>query len=463
MAKIFTPHEYQHLMIQFILDHKRGALLAGMGMGKTPSTLTAVDAMQLSGALWRPTLVLAPLKVARSTWPKEAGKWHHLRGMEIQPIIGTPEERLSALRNTNASVFTMNYENLEWLVNHFGKKWPFQMVIPDESTRIKSFRLRKGGKGAAALGKVAHNLTEFWLNLTGTPAPNGLIDLWGQQWFIDKGERLGDTFGKFTERYFKQVKRGSFFDLQPYSFAQEAIQDKLSDCCLSLKAEDWFDIDDPIEQDIEVEMPKKAQRQYKEIEKQFFTEVNGKDIEALSASAKSVKLLQFASGAVYDEEKQWHTVHDEKLDALESVIEQFNGEPVLVSYHWKSDLARLQKRFKKGRVLDADPQTEDDWNAGKIPLLFAHPQSAGHGLNLQDGGRVLVFFSHWWNLEEYQQIIERIGPTRQMQAGHPRAVYIVNLVAKGTMDRLVINRRREKKTVQEILMEALKYGIPSGS
>lgn len=458
-SKNFTPRPYQNLILSHEIGIKRSNVWAGMGMGKTVATLTALEDLFMSGSETQPALVLAPLRVASSTWPDEAVKWNHLRNIDVQPIIGTAKERMAAIKNTNASVFTINYDNLVWLVEIFGEHWPFGTIIADESTRLKSFRLRKGGKRAAALAKVAHKHVHRWVNLTGTPSPNGLIDLWGQAWFVDQGQRLGRTYSAFTSRWFNNIQfpGQQWSKLEPWPFAQEQMQDALRDVTISLDAADWFDIEEPIHNIIKLELPTKARKQYQEMEKEMFLELEHEGIEALNAAAKTVKCLQIASGAIYtDDSKNWVELHDAKIQALESIISESGGMPILVAYHWKHDLERLLKAFPKGRNLDADPQTLRDWNTGKIPILFAHPASAGHGLNLQDGGNVLVFFSHWWDLEQYQQIIERIGPTRQIQAGYNRPVFIHHLIAAGTMDEVVMERRNSKREIQDLLLEAMK-------
>lgn len=452
----FAPHPYQQLIIEHQLDLPRGAIYAGMGMGKTISTLISLDLLELVEP--GPTLVLAPLRVAASTWPDEARKWNNLRNVEVSAIVGTPQERKAALRRP-ANVFTINYDNLPWLIETLGNKWPFRKVVADESTRLKSFRLRQGGKRAQALAKVAHSKVSRFVELTGTPSPNGLQDLWGQMWFIDRGERLGRTFSAFKERWFQAVPGGDgYHQIRPLPFAQTQIEDAVRDVCLSLDARDWFDIDEPIVSVVRVPLPTKARNLYRSMEREMFMQIDGHEVEAFTAATKTIKCLQLASGAAYvgENSEQWAEVHDAKLQALESIIEEAAGMPVLVAYHFKSDLARLLKAFPRGRHLDKNPQTIRDWNAGKIPVLFAHPASAGHGLNLQDGGNILVFFSHWWDLEQFQQIVERIGPTRQKQAGHDRPVFIYHIVAEDTVDELVMARRESKREVQDLLLEAMK-------
>lgn len=425
-------------------------------MGKTSSTLCALDIAYLSGHYDAPTLVIAPLRVAQSTWPDEVKKWD-FANIDIQPIVGAKENRLRALQNNQANVFTTNYENLPWLVETLGDKWPFKQVIADESTKLKSFRLRGGGVRAASLRSVAFKKVNFWQNLTGTPAPNGLIDLWGQNWFIDGGQRLGRTMSAFTDRWFNKVPIGDFYKIIPAAFAQEQIQAALQDICITLEAKDWFDISDPVVTPIYIDLPDKLQRQYKQLEREMFLEFNGSDIEALNAASKTIKCLQFANGAIYtDSNNNFTEVHDLKIQALESIVNEANGMPVLVAYHFEHDKVRLLKAFRQARLLDNDPQTIRDWNAGKIPILLAHPDSAGHGLNLQYGGNILVYFAHWWNLESSDQILERIGPTRQAQSGYDRPVFVYEIITRGTVDEDVIERKKTKRSMQDILLESMK-------
>lgn len=457
-ARDFTPHAYQHHIIDHITDVARCGVWAGMGLGKTVSTLTALTHLELVEPVY-PTLVIAPLRVAASTWPDEVAKWRHLSGIRVSPIVGTAAARRAALKS-KAEVYTINYENIPWLLEELGGRWPFRRVVCDESTKLKGFRLRQGSKRARALARVAHTAVDSFVELTGTPSPNGLVDLWGQAWFLDKGERLGKSFDAFKSRWFQSVQVGAdrhAVRLDPLPFAQEQIEDRLRDLCLSLDARDYFDLDEPIVNVIRVELPTKARQLYKQMEKEMFLSIEGADVEAFNAASRTMKCLQLANGAIYtDESGTWSEVHDVKLQALGEIVEEAAGMPVLVAYHFKSDLARLQKAFPKGRHLDQDPQTLRDWNAGKIPVLFAHPASAGHGLNLQDGGNILAFFGHNWNLEEFQQIIERIGPTRQKQAGHDRPVFIHHIVAHDTVDEIVMARRESKREVQDLLMEAMK-------
>lgn len=458
----YVPRPYGSLITDFELSVPRCAIWASMGLGKTVTTLTAAEAfMYLEGGK---TLVLAPKRVALSTWPAEAYKWDHLKDLRISPIIGSPKERITALQ-TPADIYTINYDNIAWLIEQFpDNRWPFPNVIADESTRLKSFRIRQGGKRAGLLGRVAHSKIRRFVELTGTPSPNGLQDLWGQMWFLDGGKRLGRTYSAFTERWFRPKMDGH--GVEPLAHAQGEITELLKDICLTVDAKDWFDLKEPIETNVYIDLPSAARKLYKDMEREMFMMIEEHEVEAFNAAARTQKLLQLASGAVYinpevymDAQpgaKFWKTVHDEKLDALEDIIEEAAGMPVLVAYHFKSDLARIQKRFKQARILDANPQTIDEWNAGQIPILLAHPQSAGHGLNLQHGGNILVFFSHTWNLEDRLQIIERIGPVRQLQAGYDRPTFIYNIVARGTADEMVIERVKTKAEVQDLLKAAMK-------
>lgn len=458
--RAFTARPYGALISNHILDTARCGIWAGMGMGKTVSTLNALDLLELVEP--GPALVCAPLRVAQSTWPDEAAKWQHLRNVDVTPIVGDVKAReRAALRafDFSASVFTINYENLPWLVDlleRWKRPWPFRKIVADESTKLKGFRLRQGTQRARALGRVAHKHAAHFVELTGTPSPNGLQDLWGQAWYLDQGQRLGRTFDAFRQRWFRPSFDG--YGIEPLPFAQEQIEDAMRDLCLSLDARDWFDLKEPIVNMIRVDLPAKARALYDDMEKAMFAQIGEHEVEAFNAAAKTMKCLQLANGAAYigEDGTLWAEVHDIKLQALDEIIEEAAGMPVLVAYHFKSDLARLLKAFPKGRQLDKDPQTLRDWNAGKIPVLFAHPASAGHGLNLQDGGNILVFFSVNWNLEEHQQIIERIGPTRQMQAGHDRPVFIHYILARDTVDEIVLARIETKREVQDLLLEALK-------
>jgi SNF2 family DNA or RNA helicase len=453
MAIDFNAREYQSLIVSYIQENRRCAVWSSMGTGKSVSTATALEDLSLTEDVY-PVLIVAPLRVARTTWPQEYQKWNHLKHRRVVTICGALKERQAALR-MKADVYTVNFEQLEWLVEHFGDKWPFRSVVVDEATKLKGFRLRQGTRRAKALARVAHTKIKRIILLTGTPSPNGLQDLWGQMWFVDKGDRLGRSYDAFKQRWFRASHTG--FGVEATEQAQEQIQKALGDVCITIDAADWFDLKEPIVNIIKVDLPPAARVLYKNMEKQMFMDLEGSQIEALNAAAKTQKCLQIASGAAYVEGgPQWKKIHDEKLNALEEILEEAAGMPVLVAYNFKSDLARLLARFPQGRHLDKKPETIDAWNAGVIPIMFAHPASAGHGLNLQDGGNILVFFSVNWNLEEHQQIIERNGPVRQLQAGHNRPVFHHFILAADTVDELVLERLQTKREVQEILLKAMK-------
>lgn len=450
----FCPHDYQRAITSWIVDHDRCNVWSGMGTGKTGATLAALQALDMVANPF-PALVLAPLRVARTTWPGECQKWAAFNQLMLLDWSGS-----SQFPTGTPDIVAVNYDNVAALVAQ-RPDWPWRTVIADESTRLKSFRLKQGGKRASALGKVAHKHTRRWVNLTGTPAPNGLIDLWGQQWFVDAGQRLGRSFDAFERRWFAWRRHD---DDNPYARtrfllpgAEEQIYQKLSDCTITVRAEDFMDLPPLVENVVPVELPPKARKHYRELERELFTQLEGHEITAVNAAAKTMKCLQAANGALYvNPEGDWKGLHDEKIEALGSILEEAAGTPVLVAYHFKSDLERIQRAFPFARTLGADGTAIEEWNAGRIPLLLVHPASAGHGLNLQDGGNILAFFGLWWDLEQHQQVIERIGPTRQLQSGRRRSTYVHYIVAEGTVDEIVLKRLKTKRSVQDLLLEAMK-------
>jgi SNF2 family DNA or RNA helicase len=442
-------HDYQREGVQLIQQHRRLALWMPMGGGKTVVTLTALSDLSLTDDVY-PILALAPKRVAVETWPAIPKEWKHLRHLRIVYVGGTARERVAALK-VPADVYTMSYDNLPWLRTHLGEGWPFKTVVADEASRLSGFRLRQGSKRARALGQVAHTWCSRFIELTGTPSANGLQKLWGQAWFVDKGARLGATFSAFEQRWFRKGYDG--YSLVPYDHAQAEITEKLSDVCFTIRG---LSVDEPVVSPVYVTLPAKARETYAAMERDFFAELASGEIEAGNAAAKTQKLLQLCSGAVYDEEGDWHEVHDAKLDALESIVEEANGANVLVAYNFRHDIARVKKRFPKARVLAEDDKAVKDWNDGKISMLLAHPASAGHGLSLQHGGNILAFFGVNWNLEEHQQIIERIGPMRQKQSGYDRPCLVYPILARDTVDDVVMERLKTKATVQELLLKAME-------
>lgn len=460
MRRVYQPRAFADSVVKHFGDQPRCALWGKPGIGKSILTLTHLEVLHNVLGEDRPTLVVAPLRVARDGWAKESAKWEHLKGFEVVPITGTLEERKAALRK-QAPVYTTNYEQLPWLVETLGKKWPFATIVADEATKLKGFRLRQGTQRAQALAKVSHTQVERFIQLTGTPASNGLEDLWGQVYYLDAGQRLGRTFSAFRDRWFRPVKAGDFHNYRATDYAQGEIQERLADICLTLDPKDWFDLKDPIVNVIEVELPKSARVKYKEMERELFTMIADKEVEAMSAAAKSQKCLQMANGAVYlDPERYgtgtWVEVHTEKLDALGELVEETGDDPLLVIYYFKSDLARLQRQFPDGINL-SEPEGMAAAMAGKGKLWFGHPASMGHGVDgLQYHCNTIVFFAQDWNLEQHDQVLERVGPMRQLQAGKDRGVFVHYIIARNTIDDLVMARRDGKRTVQETLLTYLK-------
>lgn len=445
----FKPHVYQHTIINHIHAHRRCAVWGALGCGKTISTITALEELSLVEDVY-PALVLAPKRVALSTWLTEAEKWEGLEHLRVVAVVGSAREREAALR-IPADIYTTNYENIPWLVERLKDNWPFKTIVADELTRLKSFRLSQGSSRARALSRVAHENTNRFIGLTGTPAPNGIKDLWGQQHFVDRGQRLGRSFSTFESRWFKKGYDG--YSLVPYDHSQQEIEALLSDVCLTVRG---LPVDDAIETPVYVDLDPKSRELYKRMERDFFAEIETHGVEAANSAVKSSKLLQIANGAAFVDEKEWAPIHNLKLEALESVVSEANGMPVLVQYHFTPDRERILKHFKQARFLDADPKTIDRWNAGGIQMLVAHGASAGHGLSLQDGGNILSRFGLGWSLEEHLQIIERIGPMRQKQSGYDRPVFDYPIIARGTLDEVVHERLGTKCSVQDALLKALE-------
>lgn len=466
--KRFVRLVYQKVMTTFLLSHERCNLYATMGSGKTGATLWALNQMFKSGELGPKdrVLVLAPLRVASATWPGEQDKWG-FPALQVVDGTGPVAYRQQVLAGRD-NVVCCNYDIAEWLVQYLGDDWPFTVVVADESTKLKSFRTRGGSKRARALGKIAHKKkgvkVRYWWNLTGTPATNGLKDLWGQNWFIDAGARLGTSFTAFKDRYFTSKQKADSkyaVDLIPMPRSEQRIHRALADISLTVDASKYFGCEEAIVVPRPVYLPRKAQKVYDDMVKLLKADLDEGKVDAVNAAAKTAKCLQIASGAVYvtdadgEPTGDWELIHNEKLDALESIYEELNGAPLLVAYYYRHDRERILKKFPEAVALGKGKTATRNielWNQGKIPMLLAHPASAGHGLNLQDGGHHLAVFSDTWNLEYYSQIVERIGPVRQHQAGHPRPVFVFLIQAAGTLDEVVAERRTGKKSVQDLLM-----------
>lgn len=396
-------------------------------------------------------LVIAPLRVADDTWNREAGKWDHLQYLSVSKVLGTEKERIAALSRP-ADIYVINRENTEWLINHYGKNWPFDLVIVDELSSFKSSKARR----FQALRKV-RPLIKRIVGLTGTPAPNGLMDLWAQVYLLDQGERLGKTVTGYRQRYFDPDKRNrtTIFSWAPKLGADDAIHRKLSDLCISMSAEDWLDLPERIDNPVMVKLTPKAWEQYQQLERDLLLPLAGGDVVANTAAGLSNKLLQMANGAVYDENGLAKVFHSAKLEALDDIIEAADGKSVLVFYAYRHDLDRLKKHLSglEPRTLDTSADIED-WNTGRIQVLLAHPGSAGHGLNLQDGGNIIVWFGLTWNLEFYLQAIKRLH-----RQGQLNSVIVHHLVAEGTIDEDVMEALTGKAKTQDALLEAVKARI----
>lgn len=445
----FTPHPYQRRATEFALENRKCALWLDMGLGKTASTLLAVKRLVWSGETNK-VLVVAPLRVARSTWPAEIAKWDDFNELTYTVLAGaTQAQRLRRL-DADVDIYLVNYELLKWLVNHYGKRWPFDTVVLDESSRMKSPSSHRFRAMRRALPYVRR-----LIELTGTPSPNGLLDLWSQAYLLDGGERLGKTFGAYKQRWFYA---GDYYGytLVPYSHAQRQIEKKLSDICMSMRAEDYLDLPELVSVTVPVDMGPRALKAYKALEDDMYAVLDTAEVEVFNTAALTNKCLQFANGAVYmtdeqdPEKRHTHLAHDAKLDALEELLEDVN-EPVLVAYWYQSDLERLQARFPDGEVLGGDDALIERWNAKQVSLMFIHPGSAGHGLNLQAGGNVLVWFSMTWNLELYQQTNARLH-----RQGQEKPVIVHHLVCTGTLDEVVMERLASKAAVQDLLIERMR-------
>lgn len=453
---IFRPHAYQQHCIDKILEIKKLGLFLDMGLGKTITTLTAVKELKYNRFQVRRVLVIAPKKVAEGTWTREAAKWDHTKMLRVSPVLGSQVRRIRAL-NTPADLYIINRENVCWLVDYYRNAWPFDMVVIDESSSFKNHSAKRF-KALAAVGSKIDRLVE----LTGTPSPNGLNDLWAQIFLLDGGERLGKRYTQFRERYFQPDKRGA--DGMVYSYeakpgTQETILEKISDICISMKAEDYLQLPDLTYHEIPVELDAKSAKAYLELEREMILQLPEEDdlISVTSAAALSNKLLQLANGAVYDENRQVHEVHRCKVEAFLELLESLQGKPVLVFYNYQHDRDRIRSALDgKGlRIRDLKkPEDEDDWNVGRIDVLLTHPASSAYGLNLQQGGNHVIWFGLTWNYELYTQANKRLH-----RQGQTEKVIIHHLVCTGTRDEDVMEALRRKDDVQNWVMESLKARI----
>lgn len=446
-------HEYQRTAVQHIIEHPYGALLMEMGLGKSISTLTAIKKLMDEYLEVNKVLVIAPKRVAESTWSDEIAKWEHLKGLTVSKILGTEKQRKAALK-APADIFVINRENVVWLVSHLQGYWPFDMIVIDE---LSSFKSSKSARFRAL--RLVRPKTNRVVGLTGTPVPNGLIDLWSQLYLLDLGERLGKTITSYRSKYFRPGRSNGqiVFDYKLNSGSEEAIYKQIGDICISMKAEDYLQLPERIDRTVEVHLPEKMMNQYLEFEKDQVLALENEDgdISAVNAAALSNKLLQFSNGAVYDSERNVHDVHAEKLDALEEIVEAANGQSVLVFFSFRHDVSRILRKLKSYHPKEiGSPEDIKAWNEGDIPVLLAHPAGAGHGLNLQAGGHIVVWFGLPWSSELYQQANARL-----YRQGQNKPVIIHHLIAKGTMDEDVMKALAGKIDKQEALMQAVKARI----
>ena len=455
----FTPYPHQKAGIDWIIEHPACALFWGMGTGKTVTTLTALDIILNDRLEPGPALVIAPKRVAENTWSKESQKWDHLRHLRVSKVIGSAPERVRALA-APADIYVINRENLVWLVELLGRNWFFRVVVVDELSSFKS----ASAKRWRAFRRV-RGLVDRIIGLTGTPRPNGLEDLWPQIYMLDRGERLGRTLTEFRTRYLQADKMSGYivYSYKPKEGAEEEVYSAISDICMSIKKEDVLSLPGQIYEDVEVELPPSVLKQYKKFEREKVLEALGEDntIMAATAAALTNKLLQFANGAIYDEGGEYHPLHNAKLEALEDLIEAACGEPVLVLYAYKHDAARIRewllvRQRIKCRELDK-PADMDAWNRGEIPVALAHPASIGHGLNLQDGGHIIIWYGLNWSLELYQQANERLN-----RPGQKNVCRIYHLIAKGTHDERVLAALSNKDIGQAGALEALRLEVIGG-
>ena len=450
---IFTPYPHQSAGIDWIISKQACALLWGMGTGKTVTTLTAVDRILYDLLEDGPALVIAPKRVAENTWSRESEKWEHLRHLRVVKVMGPENQRLAALEN-QADIYVINRENVVWLVELMQKwpgGWPFPVVVIDELSSFKSAQAKRW----KALRRVRGRIRRI-VGLTGTPRPNGLEDLWPEMYLLDQGERLGRTLGAFRARYLVPEKTNGpvVYSYRPREGAADEVYSKIGDVCMSIRKEDVLSLPGQTYEDIVLTPPPDLLKRYKQFERERVMECLDADGEIIAGSAAALtnKLLQMANGAIYDTDGAVHQIHDIKLDALEEMIEAAGGDPVLVLYAYQHDADRIRQRISC-RALDK-PEDIDAWNRGEIPVALAHPASIGHGLNLQDGGHIIIWFGLTWSLELYQQANERLN-----RPGQKNVCHVYHLILQGTHDERVIKALQDKDKGQAAAIEALRLEV----
>ena len=445
----YVPHDYQTYATKFIEEHPVAAVLLDMGLGKSVITLTAIKNLCLDTFEVQKILVIAPLRVARDTWKAELEKWEHLRCIKYSVAVGTEAERKAALQNP-ANLYIINRENVGWLIEQSGLPFDYDMVVIDELSSFKSHQAKR----FRSLMKVRPTVKRM-VGLTGTPSSNGLMDLWAEFRLLDMGKRLGRFISHYRDEFFRPDKRNGqvIFSYKPKDGAEEEIYRRISDITISMKSTDFLQMPECVINEVEVSLSDKEMKMYDGLKKDLVLAIANKEIDAVNAGALSNKLSQMANGAVYDEDKNYIEIHDRKLDALEDLIEQSNGKPVLVAYWFKHDLERIKKRFTVREIKTSKDIA--DWNNGSIPVAVIHPASAGHGLNIQEGGSTLIWFGLTWSLELYLQTNARLW--RQGQKS--KTVVIHHIITKGTTDERIMKALRTKETTQEALMDAVKAEI----
>ena len=449
----FIPHAYQRYCINRLIAEYAVGLFLDMGLGKAVITLTAVNDLRYNRFLVCKTLVIAPKKVAEDTWVREAGKWDHLHLLRIVPVLGSEKKRIRAL-NTPGDVYVLSRDNVVWLVEHYQNAWPFDMVVIDELSSFKSHRAKR----FRSLKQIRGHIKRM-VGLTGTPAPNGLIDLWAQVYLLDGGARLGRTLSAYRDQYFAPASRSrtQVFKYVPLPGAKEQIQECLRDLCISLSAEDYLTLPERIDNIIHVQLSEKGMEEYHRFEKEMLLEVDEETIDAGSAAVLTNKLLQYCNGAIYDSDKNVIEIHNSKLEAFQEIVESSQGKHILVFYNFQHDRDRLLIMLRKTKLSISElkgPETIEAWNQGETDILLAHPASAAYGLNLQAGGNVIVWFGLNWSLELYQQANARL-----YRQGQKENVVIHHLVTVGCMDERVMEALQDKGQTQAGLLEALKARV----
>lgn len=445
----YEPHNYQKFATKFILQNPVSALFLDMGLGKTVTTLTAINEMCCDSFIISRVLVIAPLRVATDTWPEEINKWEHLKHLTFSVAVGTERERRAALLQ-KASIYIINRENVSWLIEESGLPFDYDMVVIDELSSFKSNRAKRFKN----LLKVRPAIKRI-VGLTGTPSSNGLMDLWAEFRILDLGKRLGRYISYYRQFYFTPDKRNGMtvFSYKPLPGAEEAIYKRISDITISMKAEDYLDMPECIYNEVKVKLSDNERKIYNTLKKDLIVSVGDDEIDASNAAVLSNKLSQLANGAIYSDDKKVISIHDRKLDALEDLIEAANGKPVLVAYWFKHDFERIKKRFDVREIKSSKDIV--DWNNGKIPVAVIHPASAGHGLNLQAGGSTLIWYGITWSLELYQQTNARLW--RQGQKSE--TVIIHHIIAEKTVDEQIMAALNKKEKTQSALIDAVRVNL----